>query len=305
MSRQSEIVQYKFRGSGFLETVEFAEVKRAIWDEGPLVLLLLISLILIRKRKNEVPEEWRMVSRLNVLLVLLHIAFIFLIEIANDVAIQAGKLPVFVDHLRIMRAIGPVLIMQSILLLVILGKNMKRPILVSSIAVFLIIPPIRFSAPAIRSIVRAVVPETIRLRYNLAPIVSESDNPSFEDLKSAALWARENLPNDPTKIFVFDDFQDEFRFKILSRHDTNLTGKEGNLWVTSGYKNSRRWYDERLAYKKIVGGATDFSEITDFARSLGLTHLLLPRGTFSELYRVSGTSLPVLYENPDYRILEL
>ena len=108
-----------------------------------------------------------------------------------------------------------------------------------------------------------------------------------------------------TNIFLFDDIQNDFRFKVLSHHDTNLTNKEGNLWVTSGFDNSVRWYEERMQYKKIVEEATNFSEILNFARSLKMTHMLIPRGKYEDLFISSGLDLKTIYQNYDYRLIAI
>jgi len=304
IAAHSEIIQYKFRGSGFLKTVDFAEIKRGIWDGAPLIAAFILSMITLGRKRDQIFEKEKLLTRINISITATTLAFIALIEILNYQAISRGGLPVFIDHLRPMRAIGFVLVMQSVVFVSLLVKN-KKQIFALIFAILLIITPIRFSAPLIRIAVRMTVPESIRLKYNLAPIVREADYPDFENLQLIAHWTKENLLQSTTKIFVFDEHQDEFRFKLISRHNTNLTNKEGNLWVTSGFENSQKWYAERMKYKAQVSEAKSFESIIDFALELDSTHILLPRGRFSELYEKSNKTLPVIYENSDYRILEL
>ncbi len=306
LEQQSQIIQYKFRGSGFLRTVDFAEVKRAVWDESLLVIVWLVSLgFLLYQPKEFRDSNFGSVTKITSWLVALTGAMIGVVELINYWSIRGGGLPIFIDHLRPMRAVGVALIFQAVAFCWFIWGRRWGKIGSIIVLVVLVVMPIRFFAPAIRFAVRAVVPLELRQKYNLAPTVSPEDTRSFSAMEEIALWARVNLNSSVTKIFLFDDMQNDFRFKVLSRHDTNLTSKEGNLWTTSGYENSLRWYQERQDYVKKVDGANSFGEILDFAKSLGATHLLLPRGKYLDLYLVGRTRLPSLKENQDYKLLKI
>src|SRR3989344_2064084 len=302
---QSEIVQYKFRGSGFLNTVEFGEVKRAIWDETLLVLVFVVSLGLIVRKKIPADDSFYSITKITSWFVFITIFFIAVIEIVNTFMIGRGSLPIFIDHLRTMRAVGIILLFQAVAFIVfITGKGKMRNILAGIIVFLLILMPIRFSAPFIRNVVRVMVPNDIRTKYNLAPVVLAEDVLFYKNIEDISLWARVNLDED-VKIFVFNDTQNEFRFKVLSHHNTNLTSKEGNLWVTSGFENSKRWYEERKRYEEVVNNAKTFREIADFAKELDCTHILIPRGKFLDLYNSSKQKIgEIIYENQDYTIVE-
>ena len=305
---QSEIIQYKFRGSGFLRTVDIADIKRSVWDETIILILFLASLYLLwRSRKDKDQLHWfYQFTAITAGVSLITISFSVVVEIANWWAVVQGKIPFFVDHLRPLRIVGVVLLAQSVALITIVSRKYRYGQVVAIVIVLLlIITPIRFFAPVIRTIVRSIIPESVRITYNLAPIVPPEDVRTFSNAAAAATFAREELEPAETKIFVFNDMQNDFRFKILSRHDTNLTNKEGNLWVTTGLDNSRRWYNERMLYKKYVDQAESFSGIEIFAQSLGMTHMLIPRGKYENLFQSSNLHNKTLYQNDDYRLIEL
>mgnify|MGYP001580419110 FL=1 len=110
---QSEIIQYKFRGSGFLQTVDFAEIKRSVWDGSVLVLLWVLGVCLVKRYKSQITEEQARVSFITNWFIAFNLIFIFVIEVTNYFFITRGGLPIFVDHLRPVRAVGYVLIMQA------------------------------------------------------------------------------------------------------------------------------------------------------------------------------------------------
>lgn len=56
----------------------------------------------------------------------------------------------------------------------------------------------------------------------------------------------------------------------------------------------------------VVGSATDFSNIISFAKKLGSTYILLPRGKFRDMYDNSSVDVgKIVYQNLDYAILDL
>jgi len=232
--------------------------------------------------------------------------FILAVEFVNHIANLDGKPPLFIEHLRLMRVVGFIMIMQFVFSIYLLYFKFNKQLLAIIISIAIVLTPLTFFASAIRPVIRIVVPESIRIKYNLAPVVQEEDVRSFDNLKDISDWTKDNVQAGKTKFFVFDDFQNEFKFKILSRHETNLTSKEGNIYVTSNFENSARWYDERLRYNEQVQGAEDFGQIVDFAKELECTHILLPRGELSILYKESeSTGTSVLYFNDDYKVIKI
>jgi hypothetical protein len=303
---QSEIVQNKFRGSGFIKTIEFGEIKRDIWDGLPLLITLVASLYFVLKKQDDPNGLFTKISIITFLFFLVAILFIIIIEFLNGINIKSGGSPIFLEHLRSMRIVGAALLFQSVAFIVFLVENKRKKLLAFFFVIVIVLLPIRFSAPLIRNIARMTIPENIRLKYNLAPIVSGDQVLSYFNLKEVALWSRVNLPHTGTNFFVFSGDQRDFIFKILSHLNTNLTNKEGNLWVTSGFSNSKRWYEERQEYDRVVGSATDFRDIVIFAQKLKSTHMLIPRGKISDLYWAGGMSVgEVVYDNSDYLILDI
>ncbi len=302
---QSEIVQYKFRGSGFLSSIDIAEFKRSAWDESLLLLLFVISLWATWKYRDRFSSEQKQVTRVSLWFTVITCAFIVAVEIVNMLVMRNGYPPVFVDHLRPMRTFGFVLIMQTLLVFHFWKGTVRGKIVIGIATLILIFAPIRFAAPAIRPVVRALVPDVIRQKYNLAPVVAAHSEPVFASVDEMARWSREHVPHDGTKVFVFDDMQREFQFKIMSRLNTTLTGKEGNLWVTSGFDNSKRWYEERSIYASTTQHAVNFGEIVSLAKKLQATHILVPRGKWLELYEAWTRKLPEVHANADYRLLKI
>ncbi len=308
IAEQLEIIKLKFSG-GFLASAwsggDFADIKRSLWDESLLLLISIWTAGWVWRRGGDLPPKLKLISLVSVTTVLLTILMIISVEVLNYWSIRNGGLPMFVDHLRPMRAVGFVLMIQSVFGLYLIGRFLKHSWLAIVLAGLLVITPLRFSAPLVRLVVRATIPESIRVQYNLAPVVIDAGQRLFTNLQSAAWWARLNLDPEQTKFFVFDDFQNDFRFKVLSRLDTNLTGKEGNLWVTTGYQNSMRWYRERQNYELVTKTAKSFSEIFSLARELNSTHMLIPRGRYWDLFERSDEPLEILYQNSDYKIIKL
>lgn len=300
---QAKIIDYRIADISFFDT-DFGVVKRAIWDGAPLVILFLISLFLWKRSKSLLSDDQKLFFKISVCFSIIFFLAVGCVEVINGIVTAKGFQPIFIEHVRMMRAIGYVLVAQAILALYILYSKFNKKALAGIFGAALVLAPISLAAPMIRMVVRAVVPVEIREKYNLAPIIAPEDLKDFKNLESAALWARESLSHEGTKVFAFAQGSEDFQFKVLSRLNTNLTVKEGSAWVTSTFENSKRWYEERRRYDEIVGEATDFSEIISFARELGSTHMLLPRGKYSEMYEHSAP-LPVLYENPDYQVLEL
>jgi hypothetical protein len=306
LSLQNEIIHYRFRANAFLTSIDLARIKRGLWDGFILGFSFLGSLIFYIKYKHKIREKYKILFKTSVIFVILILLFILAVEFANYMVGLSDKPPVFIEHLRLMRAVGFILIMQFVFTIYLLYFKFNKKLLAVIISLVMILTPLTFFNTAIRPIVRVVVPESIRIKYNLAPIVAEEDTRSFANLKNVADWAKDNIEANNTKFFVFDDFQNEFKFKVLSKHETNLTGKEGNIYVTSNFKDSARWYNERLEYDNRVKGADNFGQIIDFAKELDSTHILLPRGEFSDLYKLlnpQGTT--VLYFNDDYKIIKI
>ena len=306
LNLQNEIIRYRFRANAFLTSIDLARIKRGLWDGFILGGSFFLSLIFYTKYRYKIREKYKILFKTSVVFVILMLLFILLVESANYVVSLKGSPPLFIEHLRLMRVVGFILIMHFIFVVYLLYYKLNKKILAIILSLAIIITPISFFAPVIRSVVRVTVPESIRVKYNLAPTVAEEDTRSFDNLRNIADWARDNVLDQDTKFFVFDDFQNEFKFKILSRHETNLTGKEGNIYVTSNFKDSKMWYQERMAYKDRVDSAQDFETIVDFAKELDCTHILLPRGKFSELYEASAIdNLSVLYSNHDYQLIKI
>jgi hypothetical protein len=293
-----------FGGNASIFAVEFEEMKRIAWDQTPLILLCLVSMYVVWRYRERLGKDAWDISVVSVWLAILTCGFVFSIEALNTLSLHNGGTYVFSEHLRIMRGVGFVLFMQCAVLLYALTILGRRRLAIG-IAAFVVCTPIFFFAPALRAGVRAIVPEGVRARYNLAPVVMPTEEKSFTNLVAASLWARNNLPHTDTKIFVFTEYQSEYQFKFLSRQDTTMTEKEGAIWATSGFDNSMSWYKERSEYDAVVAHATRFEDILAFARAIGATHMLLPKGHYTELYEQSPQKLRVLYANEDYRILAL
>lgn len=303
LALQAEIFDYRVPG-GTLRIIDFGTLKRSVWDGLPLLLVFISSIYLVRKYKNKLSNEQNTFSKINFSFSVILIMFVVLIEIINLVLYKNNLPPFFAEHLRLLRALGFLWIAQSILVLYIIFYKLNRKKFAVALFIVLSLSPLYFSAPLIRYTVRLVVPESIRIKFNLAPIV-EGEPINYNNLSEIALWTRDNLPLNITKIFVFNDFQNEFRFKVLSRHDTNMTIKEGSVWVTSGFVNSQKWYNERMEYKKIVEPADNFMSIVDFARQIGSTHMLIPKGQYETLFLKEENNFDTLYQNTDYRLIKL
>lgn len=299
---QLEAIQRAFAGNITMTSVEFEEMKRIVWDQAPMLMAFFLSLFLVWRYRDRLHPDIVTTTRISAYLFILTWGFVLSIEAANWYMVRGGNLPIFIEHLRILRGIGFITAVQLGVCLYIVATLWRQWIAVL-IAVAILLTPIYFFAPILRGIVRVVVPEEIRARYNLAPVVAPEEQKEFQLLEEAARWARASLPED-SKIFVFKDLQREFQFKVLSRHDTSSTEKEGNLWVTTGFDNTEKWISERKRYDEATGSGS-FFEIVAFARETGSTHMLLPRGEYSELFDSSDMNVRVVFENADYRILEL
>lgn len=306
LSLQAQVLDYRIP-DGSLRGIDFGTLKRSIWDGFPLFVLFLLSIYFVRKYKNSLSEQQFIFAKINFLFTLILILFIITVEVINFMLHQKGLPPFFMEHLRLMRAMGFLWIAQAILVIYILYQKVNQKFWAIIISLLLIFGPIYFSAPSIRAVTRIIVPSAIREKFNLAPIVNEEETHNFSTLQDVAKWARANLAKDgKNKIFVFDDFQNDFKFKILSQQNTNLTAKEGSAWITSGYENSMFWYNERMNYDNIVKGASDFTDIITFAKTLNCTHILLPRGEFMDLFlKTSQNNVEILYSNNDYKVLKL
>lgn len=303
---QVEILQEAFTGNGFIASVEFEEMKRIVWDQGPFVLLFAISLFIVWRYRHTIDSKYIKITTISSVIIVLLWAMVFSVELINWYVMSRGNPPIFIEHLRQLRGVGFALYVQALLLLVLVlsRKKVWMSVLAIIISIAILFGTIGFAKHTIRSVVRVVVPESVRLKYNLAPIILPEEVKDYGNLVAVSIWARENLPGDTTKFFVFDDYQAEFKFKVLSRHDTNLTQKEGSVWATSGFENSKRWYEERVRYEK-AEDASDFRTTILVARTFGATHMLLPRGQHGDAYDTMGAHFPVVYENKDYRVLEL
>ncbi|PLX26219.1 hypothetical protein C0580_00295, partial [Candidatus Parcubacteria bacterium] len=305
LALQAEIVDYRIP-DGSLRGIDFGTLKRSIWDGLPLLLVFLASIYLLKRFRERLSKEQFTLGKINILFTIILVLFIALVEVVNFVLHKKGMPPVFMEHLRLMRVIGFLWIGQAVLFVYILYKKLNKKAWAIFVSLVLLLGPIHFSAPIVRSITRVVVPESIRDKFNLAPVVAEEELRDFSTLLDVAYWSKENLVKGEAKIFVFDDFQNEFKFKILSQRDTNLTKKEGSAWITSSFDNSVFWYEQRLKYDEIVKDAENFDEVLVFAKELGSTHILLPRGKYADLYDASEVdNVSVLYSNYDYRILKI
>lgn len=307
LSLQASILDYRIPDSS-LRGIDFGTLKRSIWDGLPLFLLFIYSIYLLRKYKNSLSEEQIIFSKINFLFTIFLLFFILAVESINFYLHQKGIPPFFMEHLRLMRVIGFLWIAQAILTIYIVYNYVGRKFLAVIISFVLLLLPIYFFAPTLRSIVRIIVPENIRIKYNLAPVVLEEDNRDFLNLKDSALWSKNNINTEATKFLVFDDFQNEFKFKVLSRKDTNLTEKEGSIYTTASFEDSKKWFEERERYKEVTNSANNFFDIINLAKEFECTHILLPRGKFSELFDSPNfdiSTVNILYSNADYKILEL
>ncbi|MDD4994887.1 MAG: hypothetical protein PHW53_00200 [Patescibacteria group bacterium] len=303
----SEIVQYRFEANGFLATVDLARIKRSMWDSFTMILMFFLSFFIMRIYGSSLDSEKRAVHKISTILMIITILFVIGVDVTNYFLMKNGELPFFVEHIRLMRVLGFILIMQFALVVYLLYSRMNKKWLSVALSLIVVVTPIYFFAPVIRPVVRALVPEGIRIKYNLAPVVDESNTNNFNNLYEAAIWAKSALSVSENRIFVFDDFQNEFKFKVLSRQNTNLTEKEGSIWVTSNFENAKRWYEERQAYNQIVEKAADFKEIVNFAVRLDCSYILLPRGKYMDLYYSSNSAdgLEEVFSNKDYKILKI
>ncbi|OHA58426.1 MAG: hypothetical protein A2571_01445 [Candidatus Vogelbacteria bacterium RIFOXYD1_FULL_44_32] len=300
---QIEILKERFHGSLF--DLEFGKLKRSAWDGLPLLVLFIGSIWWIRRRSLEITPPLKNFTSISLVFSLLMVSFTVGVEIINQILSFYGQPAFFIEHIRLLRALGFVLIGQVVVgLVVLVNAGRWGQVTAFVLALLLLFSPLSLSTPVVRPVVRTVVPTSIRTKYNLAPIVDQSDYKSFSNLEAAAIWSRDQLAP-KAKIFVFDDSQWEFIFKILSKHDTNLTVKEGSVWTTAGFANSLRWYTERQNYKQKVESAGTFGEIVLFARSLEMTHMLIPRGKYEDLFKQNNFNLNTVYVNPDYRLIKL
>lgn len=297
---QIEILKERFHGSLF--DIEFGKIKRSIWDGLPLVIIFGLSFWMFRFKNKIIETPINQFTKISFIFTIITLTFVVSVETINQFLIHYNRPAFFIEHIRLLRALGFIMVGQSVIGLYVLSEYFQRRRLVAVIALFLIVTPLWLSAPVVRSIVRFSIPISVREKYNLAPIVKPGVNNSFSNLQVSALWVKENSPKS-SQVFVFDDYQREFIFKVLSKRDTNMTVKEGSVWVTSGFDNSVRWYEERMQYKKIVENATNFSDILDFAKSLKMTHMLIPRGKYEDLFISSGLDLKTVYQNYDYRLI--
>lgn len=304
MGLQAEILRYRMPDVS-LAGMDFGVIKRSVWDGLPLLAMLILSLLFYKRVRQSFSEsQWR-AYRFGLWFTLVLGAFIFAVEGMNWFLALYGHPPFFIEHWRLMRMMGFVWIIHALLVLYYLGWKRNHRLATAIILVILIASPLAISTPLVRAVVRRVVPEEIRVRYNLAPIVPLADRRSFLNLQAAAYWARRHLEAPGAKVFAFNEDQEDFKFKVLSRLETNLTVKEGSMWITSGSANSQKWYNERKHYDEVVKSAQDFDSVMKFARELDSTHLLLPRGKWSELYEETSPPLKEVFANPDYRILSL
>lgn len=301
---KSEILHYRFGANGFLASLDLATIKRGLWDSTPLFLAFLFSLFFYKKMRKQFNEDQVMALRIGMVFISFLLIFTLGVEIVNTYMSHLNRPPIFVEHLRLMRAMGFILIVNYLLVMFYLNKTNRK--LISAILLLIIaFLPLYFSKHYVRAVVRLTVPEKIRMKYNLAPVVNAADVRSFKNLKDVAYWTKDNLSKD-VKIFTFASEGHEFQFKIMSQRDTNITGKEGSIWVTSTIDNARRWYYERKEYDQLVENITDFTPIVAFAKELNCTHILIPRGEFSNSYdNTKLNNITEVYSNPDYKLIQI
>lgn len=305
ISLQMDIIDYRIPDSS-IRGVDFGTIKRTIVDTTPLFILLILSIFLVKKYRDRLSAQQIIFSRVNLLFTGLLLLFVGGVELINYYLYLKNSPPFFIEHLRLLRAFGFIWIAQAVLAVYILYIALQKKLWAIIIMLVLVFSPLYFSASFIRGAVRLTVPEDLRQKYNLAPEVDETSLNSFVNLEQAARWARENLSQEETKVFVFSNSQQDFKFKILSRLNTNLTEKEGSLWVTSNFQNSQTWYQERMKYDQVIESAADFGSIINFAKELNCTHILLPRGELMDLYEKSSIdNVSILYSNYDYKIIKI
>lgn len=305
ISLQAKIIDYRIP-DGSLRGIDFETLKRTIIDTSPLLFLLLSSIFLVKRYQEKLSAEQLIFSRINLWFSAMLSLFIVLVELINYYLYLKHLPPLFIEHLRLMRAFGFIWLAQAVLVIYILYSLLRKKFLAIIVAIVLVFGPLYFSASMIRSAVRLLIPVSVRQKYNLALETESLAAGNFVDLQQVAVWARYNLPKAGTKIFVFSHEQEDFKFKILSRHNTNLTVKEGSLWVTSGFANSQQWYIERQAYDQVVNGSKDFRAVIKFAQDLGCNYLLLPRARYLDLSDlVSIDKLQILYSNEEYKLIKL
>lgn len=303
-SLQIDIMNYRIP-DGSLRGIDFGTVKRTIVDTSPLLILFIYSIFLVKKYKNNLSAEQIMFSRINLFFTVFLLMFVASIELVNYYLYLKNLPPFFIEHLRLMRAFGFVWVAQAVLVVYILRNVLKQKFLVAFVAFVLVFGSLYFSAPIIRKIVRLTIPQDLRYKYNLALENNVALTSSFVDLQQAALWSRYNLSKENTKFFVFSHEQEDFKFKILSHHDTNLTVKEGSLWVTSSFENSQKWYKERKTYDEVVNNSEDFSLVIQFAKELNCNYLLLPYSEYPDLFvNMDIQGVEILYSNDNYKILK-
>lgn len=234
------------------------------------------------------------------------VLFIAFVEGINTWLYLQEQPPFFIEHIRLLRALGFICVGQATFVIYVVGNKRRWPGAAALLALLLLLSPLWITAPAVRAAVRAAVPADVRERYNLAPQVTEAEYGAYADESHAmARWARENLPDEGTKVFVFDDINNDFRFKILSHRETNMTNKEGSIWMTAGFADSKRWYQERQRYNEVMATAESFDELVAFARELDATHLLVSPGRPQELYEARTTDYPVVRASEHYTLIEL
>ncbi len=294
-AKQAEIIDFRVSETAIWD-VDFEYAKRGLWDGTPLLILFLLSFYLFKKYHAQIPKQMHLAHKSIVSFTIIFILFIFVVDLGNYYQSINFKPPLFVEHLRLARAVGFLWIALAVFDLWILNKIGKKKLAVAT-GVVLIFYPIYFSAPFIRSVVRKVVPIEIREKFNLAPASKEMVKWDFENLKDIARFSRENLSQTDAKVFIFDDFN----FKVLSQTNTNMTFKEGALYYSSTSENSQRWYDEYILYKEQTGSG-DLKKVIEFALKTGCTHFVMPRGEWSG--QVTENLLEI-YKNADYTMFEI
>lgn len=302
---QAEIIDYRVADISLADS-DLGTTKRSIWDGWPLLGFFLLAIFLYKRQRDKLNDEQQKLFKINIIFTVALLLFIFGVDAFNAYLYNQGRPPFLIEHVRMMRALGFFGIGQAMLVIFILAKVLQKKSWAILASLVLLVLPIVFFAPILRVTARQLVPLSIRQKYNLAPVVKQLAENNFTELKDIALWSRYNLDSDSTKVLVFEDNHYGFKFKLLSRLNTNLTSKEGALFYSSSFANAERWYKERQYFEAASGQAKDFSGIIKLARDLQCNYILLGPGKASDLLvDFNLDKAEILYSNKDYKLLKL
>lgn len=301
VSLQADIIDYKINNSSFSD-IQNGLITKGLFDALPLMVLFIYLIHYSNKYKNKFSDNELAFIKITWVYAIVFIAFLLIIEGINFKLGLSGRPPFFVEHIRLTRYLGMMLVAQAVYAVYVLYINNKKFISI----IFLLI--LLFGTYAF--VFERATP-CFNNGFNILNLKCQKNNTDltkFDNLYDISMWSRKNLPLENTKVFVFEngDYYN-FYYKFLSRRDANLTRKEGNIWITSGYKNSVAWFEQMKRLIKLETQANDFSEIKNYAEELGCSHILLPPGKrLNALYNnYKATDLPIIYSNKDYRLLKI